>query len=67
MPRPQAGTPTDVALTDVDTGIRLGIEAHSVLTSGRSVKHGSGDAYGQRARGREADAFRDLRATGAPR
>ena len=43
MPRPQAGTPTDVALADVDTGIRLGIECHSVLTSVRSVKHPSGE------------------------
>ena len=43
MPRPQAGTPTDVALADVDTGIRLGIEWHSVLTPGRSVKHPSGE------------------------
>ena len=37
MPRPQAGTPTDVALADVDTCIRLGIEGHSVRNSGESV------------------------------
>ena len=42
MPRPQAGTPTDVALADVDTGIRLGIEWHSVRAARPRVKYPSG-------------------------
>ena len=42
MPRPQAGTPTDVALADVDTCIRLGIEGHSVLAAHTCVKYPSG-------------------------
>jgi len=42
MPRPQAGTPMDVALADVDTGIRLGIEGHSVRTAHTPVKYPSG-------------------------
>jgi hypothetical protein len=46
MPRPQAGTPTDVALADVDTCIRLGIEGHSVRASHACVKYPSG-GHGQ--------------------
>jgi len=38
MPRPQADTPTDVALADVDTCIRLGIGANSLRASGAPVK-----------------------------
>jgi hypothetical protein len=40
MPRPQAGTPTDVALADVDTNIRVGIGAHSVRIRLHGVKYG---------------------------
>jgi hypothetical protein len=43
MPRPQAGTPTDVALADVDTGIQLGIEGHSVRAGRPRVKLESGE------------------------
>jgi hypothetical protein len=44
MPSPQADTPTDVALTDVDTDIRLGIGAHSVRIRLHAVKYA--DAVG---------------------
>ena len=43
MPRPHAGTPNGMALADVDTGIRLGIEGHSVRTAGGPVKHPTGE------------------------
>jgi len=44
MPTPQAQTPTDVASTDVDTGIRPGIEAHSVRTVVEAVKSPKGES-----------------------
>jgi hypothetical protein len=57
MPVPQADTPTDVAATDDDTYIRLGIGAHSVRTTLRGVKSQTGesgvDSVTARSRARE--------------
>ena len=44
MPRPQAPTPAEAVLADVDTCIRLGIEGHSLRTSRAHVKYRCGDA-----------------------
>jgi len=43
MPLPQADTPTDMAVADVDTYIRLGIEGQSVRTPPPTVKSRKGD------------------------